>query len=85
MSIMADTTTDELVAMSALTDGKMPTYAEATVEDLADVVRKFADAAVRIQAAGLDGLEVHAGHGYLLDTFLSVSYTHLTLPTTPYV
>ena len=70
MSIMADTTMDELVAMSTLTGGKMPTYAEATVEDLSDVVEKFADAAVRVQAAGLDGLEIHAGHGYLLDTFL---------------
>ena len=78
MSIMVDTTMDELVAMSALTGGKMPTYAEATVEDLSDVVGKFADAAVRVQAAGLDGLEVHAGHGYLLDTFLSPAWNKRT-------
>ncbi len=74
MSIMADTTMDELMAMATLTGGKMPTYAEATTDDLTWVVDQFADAAARVQAAGMDGIEVHAGHGYLIDTFLSPAW-----------
>ena len=78
MAIMRDTTMDELMSMATLTGGKMPTYAEATTDDLAWVVDRFADAAARIQEAGLDGMEVHAGHGYLIDTFLSPAWNHRT-------
>ena len=78
MAIMRDTTMDELLAMATLTGGKMPTYAEATTDDLAWVVDQFADAASRVQRAGLDGIEVHAGHGYLIDTFLSPAWNRRT-------
>lgn len=44
---------------------------EATDEDLAWVVARFVDAAARVQAAGFDAIELHAGHGYLLHAFLS--------------
>jgi len=44
---------------------------EATDEDLAEVVRCFAAAARRAVDAGFDAIELHAGHGYLLDAFLS--------------
>jgi 2,4-dienoyl-CoA reductase-like NADH-dependent reductase (Old Yellow Enzyme family) len=43
----------------------------ATDDDLAWVVERFVDAALRCQAAGFDGIELHAGHGYLLHAFLS--------------
>jgi 2,4-dienoyl-CoA reductase (NADPH2) len=39
--------------------------------DVALLVERFADAAARAQAAGLDGVELHAGHGYVLSAFLS--------------
>ncbi|GIS98774.1 MAG: hypothetical protein CM1200mP26_04870 [Acidimicrobiales bacterium] len=78
MAIMRDTTNEELMAMATLTGGKMPTYAEATTEDLDWVVDQFATASARVQEAGLDGIEVHAGHGYLIDTFLSPAWNHRT-------
>jgi 2,4-dienoyl-CoA reductase (NADPH2) len=44
---------------------------EATDDDLAAVVDRFVEAAARVQAAGFDAIELHAGHGYLLHAFLS--------------
>ena len=44
---------------------------EATDDDLTWVVERFVDAARRCQRAGFDGIELHAGHGYLLHAFLS--------------
>jgi len=50
----------------------------ATEEDLARVVRQFADAAGRAKAAGFDGVEIHGAHGYLLTQFLSASENRRT-------
>ncbi|MBB3046847.1 2,4-dienoyl-CoA reductase-like NADH-dependent reductase (Old Yellow Enzyme family)/NADPH-dependent 2,4-dienoyl-CoA reductase/sulfur reductase-like enzyme [Litorivivens lipolytica] len=42
-----------------------------TKEDIEVLVQKFADGARRVREAGMDGLEIHGGHGYLISEFLS--------------
>src|SRR5690606_7822383 len=71
-------TMDELTRMAALTGGRKATQREATADDLAWVVEQFAAAALRVKKAGLDGVEVHAAHGYLLSTFLSPRFNRRT-------
>lgn len=52
------------------TTGAYPPHAMGR-HDIATVVGAFASAARRMAAAGFDGLEVHLGHGHLLQQFLS--------------
>ena len=47
-----------------------------TTEQIARVVRAFADAARRVEAAGGKVIELHAAHGYLLHEFLSPLSNH---------
>lgn len=44
---------------------------EATEQDIGMLVCAFADASGRAVAAGFDGVEIHAAHGYLLSQFLN--------------
>ncbi len=46
-------------------------YRIATEDDIRRVVGLYASAAERCRRAGYDGLELHAGHGYLIDEFLA--------------
>lgn len=40
-------------------------------EDIATLVDKFAAAAARAKQAGIDAVEIHAGHGYIISEFIS--------------
>ncbi len=43
----------------------------ATSDDIQDIIERFARTAAWVKNAGLDGVQVHSAHGYLLSQFLS--------------
>ncbi|MCB9479122.1 MAG: FAD-dependent oxidoreductase [Deltaproteobacteria bacterium] len=43
-----------------------------TIEEIRELIEGYADAGERAKKAGFAGVEVHAGHGYLLTQFLSL-------------
>lgn len=51
--------------------GRKPVFHEMTREDIAEMAEAYAAAVERARDAGIDGCELHAGHGYLIDNFLS--------------
>ncbi len=59
------------VAPSPLPGLAGETPREMTVEEIAETVAYFAEAALRAKKLGFDGAELHAAHGYLIDQFLS--------------
>lgn len=44
---------------------------ELTTLEVKEIVNQFVKAAVRCQRAGIDGVELHGAHGYLINQFLS--------------
>jgi len=56
-------------AVAEYTTGVMAT--EMTADNIDTLVKAFGDAAERAKAAGFDGVQFHAAHGYLLGQFLS--------------
>jgi len=60
------------VAPSAVPSGEGELVPRAlTVEEIGTLVAKFADATRRARRVGLDAIELHAAHGYLMHEFLS--------------
>ena len=47
---------------------------EMTKDEIKYLVNAYANAALRVKKSGFDGVEIHAGHGYLLSQFLSPYY-----------
>ena len=44
---------------------------EMTTTDVRDVIKMFVDAAIRAQACGFDGVQIHAAHFFFLSRFIS--------------
>ena len=42
-----------------------------TDENISEVVKLFAEAAIRAQAAGYDGVQLHAAHGFFLSQYIT--------------
>jgi 2,4-dienoyl-CoA reductase-like NADH-dependent reductase (Old Yellow Enzyme family) len=51
---------------------------EMRVGEIKFIQNKFAETAVRAKAAGYDGIEIHAAHGFLLSQFLTPHYNQRT-------
>ncbi|MGF7134667.1 N-ethylmaleimide reductase [Paraburkholderia sp. EB58] len=56
--------------------GDVPVPQELTVEGIREIVADYRRAARNAMAAGMDGIEIHAGNGYLLDQFINSSSNH---------
>lgn len=52
------------------------TYHEATQEGLNKVIQDFAISALKCKEAGCDGVQIHAAHGFLINSFLSPHFNH---------
>ncbi|MFC4319891.1 oxidoreductase [Litchfieldia salsa] len=44
---------------------------ELTIEEIKEIINKFIAGAYRCKMAGIDGVELHGAHGYLINQFLS--------------
>jgi len=68
----------QAVAPSAvpLPNGNVPR--ELTIQEIEDIIIRFAEGARRAQEAGFDIVEVHATHAYLLAQFLSPAFNQRT-------
>ncbi len=61
-------------AVSAFDGLSKTSRQELTPEDISHLVTAYVQAAERAKAAGFDGVQVHAAHGYLFSQFLSPAY-----------
>lgn len=62
----------DIVAPSPVAHPKQDTVPkELSKEEIKEVVKAYADAALRVKKAGFDGVEIHSAHGYLLNQFFS--------------
>lgn len=50
-----------------------PVPQELSIDEIKDIVKDYQKAARNAKLAGFDGIEIHAGNGYLLDEFLRTS------------
>ena len=48
-------------------------YHSATKDDLKKVINDFATSALKCKEAGVDGVQIHGAHGFLINSFLSPS------------
>ena len=48
-----------------------PTPQILNTEEIYDIIEAYGDAALRVMKAGIDAVELHCAHGYLVSTFIS--------------
>lgn len=60
----------DVLCPSDYDDGKRKARAM-SIEEIHGIQKDFSDAAVRAEKAGLDGVELHGAHGYLICQFMS--------------
>lgn len=68
----------ELEIGAAMRGGRAPIVEPATDETIRALIEDFAAAAYRAREAGVDGVEVHAAHGYAIAGFLSPAWNERT-------
>jgi len=73
-TMMEAFTADELAHFVGGQGKGRPQYRVLEKADIEQLIEWFAAAAARAQAAGFDGVEIHAGHSYILAGFLSPYY-----------
>ncbi len=76
--LMGMLTPDEQANMgtAAQVKGGRIEFREMSRDDIAAMVSAYAEAVVRAREVGVDACELHAGHGYLIDNFLSPTTNH---------
>lgn len=68
---------DELAVPKPQPTGR-PQFKEADEADIAWICKIFTDAAARAVEAGFDAIELHAGHTYLINSFVSPAHNRRT-------
>lgn len=73
LEIVQDMNSDEIGRLAKRFAGTPPDFKTKalTIEDIQRLVDRFAQACERARKSGFDGVEIHAGHGYLLSSFIS--------------
>lgn len=78
-SISASSFLSEMEITAAKAHNREPMYTvEMTKNKIKETVEKYANAALRMQKAGIDIVMVHGGHGNLISQFTSPMYNHRT-------
>lgn len=69
---------EDLAGVSAAELKKGKRCRALTLPEIEEIVRQFVDAAHRLQQAGVDGVQIHAAHSYLLSQFIDETFNQRT-------